>query len=97
MWTKELPTQSGHYWWRKNQYKSEHIVCIWADHEESIEKENLHRATIDAEPLSRYDSINKVAQENKVFYARYSSASLSDKVKLESIKGEWHGPLKPPE
>ena len=103
MWTKTLPTEAGYYWWRKNQYKSEHIICVWIDHDESIEKENEAREKIDPSvipgvvPLSRYSSINNVDQENKVFYARYCSETLSDKRKLESIQGEWQGPLKPSE
>ncbi len=103
MWTKNLPTEAGYYWWRKNQYKSEHIICVFTDHDESIEKENEAREKINPSEipgvvlLSRYDSINKVSQENKVFYARYCGEHLSDKKKLESIHGEWQGPLNPDE
>ncbi len=98
MWTKELPTKDGYYWVRKNQYKNEYMVCVWADHDESIKKENEARGKLGVEPLSRYDSIVKVAQENKVFYVRHVSERLSDKTKLEELEGrEWQGPLKPNE
>lgn len=98
MWTKELPTKDGYYWVRKNQYKSEHIVYVWADHDESIKTENQLRQENGIEPLSRYDPITKVSQENKVFYARYVGETLSDKVKLEELQNkEWQGPLKPNE
>lgn len=28
-WTKKLPDKSGHYWWRKNRYKSNSMYYVF--------------------------------------------------------------------
>lgn len=95
MWTKSLPTKDGYYWFRKNQYKNENMVCVFYSHDESIEKENKERKEKNLELLSRYDSILKVSQHNIVYYARFVGQWLADKHTLETLQGEWQGPLTP--
>lgn len=38
-WTKDLPTDYGLYWNRKNKYKKENIYCVWISLEESVLKD----------------------------------------------------------
>jgi hypothetical protein len=96
-WTKAVPTKPGYYWWRKNEHKSEHIICVYTDIHESIKAENANREMLGLEPISRYSSINEVQLINRVFYCRYSGEYLSDKTTREAVGGEWYGPLMPPE
>jgi hypothetical protein len=38
-WTKDLPTDSGWYWNRKNKFKKENIYYVWISLEESVGKD----------------------------------------------------------
>jgi hypothetical protein len=91
-WTTTKPVTDGFYWFRKNQYKNEFIVYVFFDHAESIANEQK-----DNPNFSRYEPITKVQPKNRVMYVRFSGASPSDRASLDSINGEWYGPLTPPE
>lgn len=90
-WTTTKPDKDGYYWFRKNKYKSEHIVCIFTDHDESVKNEQK-----DNPDFSRYESINKVQPKNRVMYIRFCGQFLSDRKSIDSMEGEWYGPLQPP-
>jgi hypothetical protein len=52
-------------------------------------KENIYYVWISLE--------ESVLKDVNVLYCRRSGQSLFDKERVESIGGEWYGPIKPPE